>query len=133
MHDFQRIDEVLRYFHKPSSYELKKCPVHLHLSWLGVVLSWFEKQVASAVQRCYSFVKPHVVLLLDDFCLQPKRMCCLLCSRAMLYMNFRATVIVGMWDAHPNDCKRESSSTFPNLSRQVNILKIVQRSIAHAN
>ena len=48
-------------FRRPPSYGPKKCPVYLHLPWLGAISTRFEKQVASAVQRCYFSVEPRVV------------------------------------------------------------------------
>ena len=39
----------------------EKCPVYLHLPWLGSVSTRFEKQVKSAVKECFSTVEPRVV------------------------------------------------------------------------
>ena len=39
----------------------EKCPVCLHLPWLGSVSTRFEKQVKSAVKQCFSAVEPRVV------------------------------------------------------------------------
>ena len=38
-----------------------KCPVYLHVPWLGNVSTRFEKQISSAVKRCYFAVEPRVV------------------------------------------------------------------------
>ena len=50
-------------FRRPPSYGPKKCPVYLHLPWLVAFSTRFEKQVASAVQRCYFSVESHVVFM----------------------------------------------------------------------
>ena len=55
------ITKKIRNFRRPPSYGPKKCPVYLHLPWLGAISTRFEKQVASAVQRCYFSVEPRVV------------------------------------------------------------------------
>ena len=55
------ITRKIRNFRRPPSYGPKKCPVYLHLPWLGAISARFEKQVASAVQRCYFSVEPRVV------------------------------------------------------------------------
>ena len=38
-----------------------KCPVYLHVPCLGNVSTRFEKQISSAVKRCYFAIKPRVV------------------------------------------------------------------------
>ena len=38
-----------------------KCPVYLHVPWLGNVSTKFEKQISSAVKRCYFAVELRVV------------------------------------------------------------------------
>ena len=38
-----------------------KCPVYLHVPWLGNVSTRFEKQISSAVKRCHFAVEPRVV------------------------------------------------------------------------
>ena len=55
------ITRKIQNFCRPPSYGPKKCPVYLHLPWLGAISTRFEKQVASAVQRCYFSVEPSVV------------------------------------------------------------------------
>ena len=39
----------------------KKCPVYLHLPYLGAVSQRFEKQITSSVKRCYFSVEPRIV------------------------------------------------------------------------
>ena len=48
-------------FHTPPKFDPEKCPVYLHLPWLGLVSNQFEKQVTSSVKHCYLTVEPHVV------------------------------------------------------------------------
>jgi len=42
-------------------HTVKKCPVYLHVPWIGNVSTRFEKQITSAVKRCFFSVEPHVV------------------------------------------------------------------------
>ena len=109
------ITKKIRNFRRPPSCGPKKCPVYLHLPWLGAISTRFEKQVASAVQRCYFSVEPRVVFTTRKLLPQAKKMCFLLLNRAMSFMNFRATATVGTWVAHLNGCRTELSNTFPNL------------------
>ena len=34
-------------------HTVKKCPVYLHIPWIGNVSMKFEKQIMSAVKRCF--------------------------------------------------------------------------------
>ena len=40
---------------------VKKCPVYLHIPWIGNVSMKFEKQITSAVKRCFFSVEPRVI------------------------------------------------------------------------
>ena len=51
-------------FRRPTQLGPKKCPVYLHLPWLGNVLMRYEMQIKTAVKRCYFAVKPCIVNLL---------------------------------------------------------------------
>ena len=42
-------------------HTVKKCPVYLHIPWIGNVSMKFEKQITSAVKRCFFSVKPRVI------------------------------------------------------------------------
>ena len=42
-------------------HTVKKCPVYLHIPWIGNVSMRFEKQITSAVKRCFFSVEPRVV------------------------------------------------------------------------
>lgn len=48
-------------FSKPPEYGPRKCPVYLHLPWLGSVSARYEKQIKTCVQHCYFAVEPRVV------------------------------------------------------------------------
>ena len=48
-------------FHNSLKFCPEKCPVYLHLPWLGLVSNRFEKQITSSVKHCYLTVEPHVV------------------------------------------------------------------------
>ena len=51
----------MKQFYALPKFGPKKCPVYLHLPWLGSVSTRFEKQVKSAVKQCFSAVEPRVV------------------------------------------------------------------------
>jgi len=38
-----------------------QCPVYLHIPWIGNISMKFEKQITSAVKRCFFSVEPHAV------------------------------------------------------------------------
>ena len=42
-------------------HTVKKCPVYLHVPLIGNVSMMFEKQITSAVKRCFYSVEPRVV------------------------------------------------------------------------
>ena len=42
-------------------HAVKKCLVYLHIPWIGNVSMKFEKQITSAVKRCFFFVKLRVI------------------------------------------------------------------------
>ena len=45
----------------PTQFGPKKCPVYLHLPWLGNVSLRNEMQIKTAVKRCYLAVEPWIV------------------------------------------------------------------------
>ena len=47
-------------FRRPK-FGPKKCPVYLHLPWLGNVSMRYEMQIKTAVKRCYFAVEPCIV------------------------------------------------------------------------
>ena len=42
-------------------HTVEKCPVYLHIPWIGNVSMKFEKQIRSAVKRCFFSVEPRVI------------------------------------------------------------------------
>ena len=42
-------------------YTVEKCPVYLYIPWIGNVSMKFEKQITSAVKRCFFSVEPRVI------------------------------------------------------------------------
>ena len=42
-------------------HTVEKCPVYLHIPWIGNVSIKFEKQITSAVKRCFFSVEPRVI------------------------------------------------------------------------
>ena len=56
----------IRQFNQSSQHGPKKCEVHLHLSWLGNVSTRFEKQIPTAIQRCYFTVETRVVFTIKS-------------------------------------------------------------------
>ena len=48
-------------------HTVKKCPVYLHFPWIGNVSMKFDKQITSAVKRCFFSVEPRVVFTTRQF------------------------------------------------------------------
>ena len=48
-------------FHRPTQVGPKKCPVYLHLPWLGNISMRYKMQIKTAVKRCYFAVEPCIV------------------------------------------------------------------------
>ena len=42
-------------------HTVEKCPVYLHIPWIGNVSMKFERQITSAVKRCFFSVEPRVI------------------------------------------------------------------------
>jgi len=42
-------------------HTVKKCSVYLHIPWIGNISMKFEKQITSAVKRCFFSVEPRIV------------------------------------------------------------------------
>ena len=55
------ITKKINQFHRPTQVGPKKCPVYLHLPWLGTVSIRCEMQIKTAVKRCYFAVEPCIV------------------------------------------------------------------------
>ena len=104
------ITKKMNQFRRPTQLGPKKCPVYLHLPWLGNVLMSTKcklKQPSNAVTLQLN----HALPTPDNPCLQPKRMYYPLHIKTTLFINFCATVIVGTWVILLKSYNRGSSST----------------------
>ena len=86
--------QKLQQLNSNSVHTVEKCPVYLHIPWIGNVLIKFEKQITSAVKCCFFSVKPF--LTLDSSYQQLRKTCYLPIITAMLFTSLCATAIVGM-------------------------------------
>lgn len=57
------IDRKLKDFRKVKPFGPRKCPVYLHLPWIGKVSNRFEKQIKSSVSHCFSQVEPQIIFM----------------------------------------------------------------------
>ena len=55
------ITKKINQLRRPTQLGPKKCPVYLHLPWLGNVSIRYEMQIKTAVKRCYFAVEPCIV------------------------------------------------------------------------
>ena len=55
------ITKKINQFRRPTQLDPKKCPVYLHLPWLGNVSMRYEMQIKTAVKHCYFAVKQCIV------------------------------------------------------------------------
>ena len=55
------IKRKLQQFNLNPVHTAKKCPIYLHIPWIGNVSMKFQKQITSAVKRCFFSVEPRVV------------------------------------------------------------------------
>ena len=55
------VTKKMNQFPKPTPLGLKKCPVYLHLPWLGNVSMRYEMQIKTAVKCCYFAVESCIV------------------------------------------------------------------------
>ena len=55
------MSKKINQFRRSTQLGQKKCPVYLHLHWLGNVSMRYEMQIKTAVKRCYFAVKPCIV------------------------------------------------------------------------
>ena len=90
---------------RPIQFGPRKCPVYLHLPWLGNVSMKYEMQITTAVKRCYFAVESLIVYI--------TRHQKTLHINATLFINFCATVIVSTWVVLLKGCHRGLSSTYP--------------------
>ena len=55
------ITKKINQFRRPMQLGPKKCPVYLHLPWLGNISMRYEMQIKTVVKRCYFAVEPCIV------------------------------------------------------------------------
>ena len=55
------ITKKINQFHRTTQLSPKKCPVYLHLLWLGNVSMRYKMQIKTAVKRCCFAVEPCIV------------------------------------------------------------------------
>ena len=55
------ITKKMNQFCRPTQLGPKKCPVYIHLPWLGNALMRYKMQIKTAVKRCYFAVEPCIV------------------------------------------------------------------------
>ena len=60
-------------FCRPTQLGQKKCPVYLHLPWLGNVSMRYETQIKTAVKRCYFAVEPCIVYTIRQLLPEAKK------------------------------------------------------------
>ena len=104
------ITKKMNQFRRPTQLGPKKCPVYLHLPWLGKVSMRYKMQIklsnAVTLQLNHSLSTPP-----DNFCLQRKRIYYQLYIKATLFINFCATVLVSTWVVLLKGYNRGLSST----------------------
>ena len=76
-------------------HTVKKCPVYLHIPWIGNILMKFEKQITSAVKHCFFSIEPRVIFNTQQL-FPAIKTCYLPIITAMLFTSLCATAIVGM-------------------------------------
>ena len=57
------ISKKLRAFYSARKFVPEKCPVYIHLPWLGPLSQRFEKQIVTSVSNCYNSVKTNVIFM----------------------------------------------------------------------
>ena len=83
------IANKLKNFTSSILHTVKKCPVYLHLPWLGTPYVRLESKTKASVEKSFFAVEPRVGFTPRPILLQIKeRVSC-------LFIIFRATVIVG--------------------------------------
>ena len=56
----------MKRFHALPKFGPERCPVYLHLPWLGFVSTWFKKHAKPAFKQWFSVVEPRVVYSTKD-------------------------------------------------------------------
>ena len=89
----------LQQLNSNSVHIAEKCPVYLHIPWIGNVWMRFEKQITSAVKHCFFSVEPRVIFNTRQLLPAIK---CYLPIIAMLFTSLCATAIAGTLVARLN-------------------------------
>ena len=84
------------------AHTVEKCPVYLHIPWIGNVSMKFEKQITSAVKRCFFSVEPRVIFNTRNSYQRLRKTCYLSIITAMLFTSLCATAIIGTLVARLN-------------------------------
>ena len=93
-------------------HTVKKCPLYLHIPWIGNVSMKFEKQIMSAVKRCFFSVEPRVIFNTRQLFPAIKKDVLPSIITAILFTSFCATVIVGTLVGRLNGYKSKLNNMF---------------------
>ena len=104
------VTKKINQFCRPTQLGPKKCAVCLHLPWLGNVSMRYERQIKTAVKRCYFGVKPRIVYTTRQLLPATQKNVLPASFQINVVINFRANVIVGTWIVLPKDCNRGLSA-----------------------
>ena len=86
----------VRQFNQSSQHGPKKCPIYLHLSWLGNVSTKFGKANYYSHSALFTLLLKHVLFLQPGLSFpQPRRMYYLPITTIMLSINLCAAAVVG--------------------------------------
>ena len=97
---------------RPTQLGLKKCPVYLHLPWLGNVSMRYEMQIKKAVKRCYRAVEPCIVYTTRKLLSAAKKDVLPASHQSNIVYQFLChCVTVGTWVVLLENCNRGLSST----------------------
>ena len=61
------IARILKPFTSLTSHSMKKCPVYLHLPWLGTPSVGLENKIKANVEKCFFAVKQRVIFTSRPF------------------------------------------------------------------
>ena len=109
----------LQQLNSNSVHTVETCPVYLHIPRIGNVSMKFEKQITSAVKRCFFSIEPRVILQPDSSYQQLRKTCYLPIITAMSFTSLCATAIVGTLVAR---LRRANQTTRSKIHRQSSCL-----------
>ena len=107
------ITKKINQFHRPTQLGPKKCPVYLHLPWLGNVSMRYEKQIKTAAKRCYFAVEPCIVYTARQLLPVAKKDVLPAFHQSNIVYQFSAIEVIGTWVVLLKGYKRGLSSTCP--------------------